>query len=330
MKKFKLIASVLLITFLASAIALGFHLYQLLHTPMSSVDREQSLTIKLEKNASAWQFAQMLEAKGLISDARLFWYWIRYKGFSNQLKAGVYELKANETPEQLLQRVIQGKVMVLSFKIIEGTTLNQVIANLDKAPYLLKTNVDWASIQNSYPTAEGLLLADTYHYNACSDARFIAQLANQNLHNYLALSWRTRDADLPYGSAYEMLIAASIIEKETSLANERKLISGVITNRLRRGMPLQMDPTVIYALGANFQGKLTHENMSVDSPYNTYKFRGLPPTPIAMVGKEAIDAAAHPQASDYLYFVARGDGSHIFSKTYEEQKQAILRYQKKG
>ena len=127
-----------------------------------------------------------------------------------------------------------------------------------------------------------------------------------------------------------MLIAASIIEKETAVPQERKLISGVVINRLNKHMPLQMDPTVIYAMGDTYKGSLTHEDLSINSPYNTYQNRGLPPTPIAMVGKEAIDAAAHPQLSNYLYFMARGDGTHQFSQTYEEQKQAINQYKGKG
>lgn len=330
MKKFKLLASVLLLFLLVIIAFPAYNLYQIYYVPMLNSAPDKAQVITVEKNSTAKQFTQLLKANHLISNAQIFWYWMRYQGLTNQLKAGIYDLRAGETANDLLHRVIQGKVMVLSFKIIEGTTLNQVIANLDKAPYLTNTRVDWTGIQNSYPNAEGLLLADTYYYNAGTDARFITQLAHQNLHHYLSQAWKTRDIGLPYGSPYDMLIAASILEKETSRANERKLIAGVIANRLDRRMPLQMDPTVIYALGANFQGKLSHENMSVDSPYNTYRYRGLPPTPIAMVGKEAIDAAAHPEPSDYLYFVAKGDGSHVFSKTYEEQRQAIFEYQKKG
>ena len=134
---------------------------------------------------------------------------------------------------------------------------------------------------------------------------------------------------LPYQTAYEMLIAASIIEKETAIPKERRLIAGIIINRLRKHMPLQMDPTVIYALGSQYHGTLRREDLQIDSPFNSYLHRGLPPTPIAMVDKDAIDAAAHPEPTDYLYFVATGNGSHHFSVNYEEQKQAIQYYLRK-
>jgi UPF0755 protein len=202
--------------------------------------------------------------------------------------------------------------------------------NLRQAPYLAYSQTDWSKIKGNYLSAEGLLLADTYHYDAGSMSNKILELANKNLNNYLNNSWLQRSKDLPYKSSYELLIVASIIEKESSIPAERRLISGVIINRLQKSMPLQMDPTVIYALGINYKGKLTKENLHIDSPYNTYLNRGLPPTPISMVGKDAIDAAAHPTFSNYLYFVARGDGSHDFSVNYEEQLQAVSRYRNLG
>lgn len=183
--------------------------------------------------------------------------------------------------------------------------------------------------KKNYPSAEGLLLADTYQYQGGSSSKALLEQAHRNLLNYLNISWTNRAANLPYKTPYELLIAASIIEKETAIAQERKLISGVMVNRLKKKMPLQMDPTVIYGLGNQYTGKLTHNDLLIESPYNSYLNRGLPPTPIAMVGKEAIDAAAHPQLSNYLYFVAKGDGTHQFSETYEQQKQAINQYRRK-
>ena len=191
---------------------------------------------------------------------------------------------------------------------------------------------DWQTIRHPervtlpLPSSEGLLLADTYQYNACSQARDVLNRAHSNLQHYLEASWQQRAANLPYKTPYDLLIAASIIEKETANSNEKRLISSVIVNRLRKFMPLQMDPTVIYGLGTAYTGKLTHNDLQIDSPYNTYRYRGLPPTPIAMVGKDAIDAAAHPASTNFLYFVARGDGTHYFSTSYNEQKSAIARY----
>ena len=160
--------------------------------------------------------------------------------------------------------------------------------------------------------------------------------ANKNLQNYIETLWANRNPVVPYKNAYELLIAASIIEKEASLPLERKIISGIIVNRLKLRMPLQMDPTVIYAVANEKRLKqlstegsappLTREDLKIKSPYNTYTNRGLPPTPIAMVGKESLEAAAHPEENSYLYFYAKGDGSHQFSKTYKEQQQAIHQF----
>lgn len=284
----------------------------------------------VDKNTSAADFARLLKSKQLISVERLFLLLIRLEGGSHRLKAGVYQVVPGETAQQLLYKVIAGEVLVNPFKIIEGTTLKQVMSNLENAPYLLYNTADWQPIQGDYPSPEGLLLADTYSYNAGSGAKHLLKNANEGLLRFLSYTWSSRNPELPYKTSYELLIAASIVEKEAALLNERKIIAGIIVNRLKRGMPLQMDPTVVYALGDRYTGKLKHEDIEVNSPYNTYRHRGLPPTPIAMVGKEAIEAAAHPQISNYLYFVAKGDGTHYFSATYEEQKKAILLYHSKG
>lgn len=311
---------------LAALALLGNEFYRLVSKPMLS-ENSAPVTLKIDKNTTASSLVKMLESKHLIKSDRLLLALIRIQGLAPKLKAGTYQIKPGESAQQLLNKINSGKVMVESFRIIEGSTLNQVIANLQKAPNLKSEYIDWHPIIANHSSAEGLLLADTYNYDAGSEAKPLLKLANQKLQEYLAESWKNRSADLPYQSPYELLIAASILEKESAISEERKIISGIIVNRIKKQMPLQMDPTVIYALGQNYKGKLSHEDMSVHSAYNTYINRGLPPTPIAMVGKNAIDAAAHPQLSNYLYFVAKGDGSHQFSATYEEQKEAILRHQ---
>lgn len=304
------------------------YIYQQINSPMQPKD-DTSAIIKLDKAASAHQFVNALKNKQLINSTHLLLSVIRFKGLSHQLKAGIYQIKPGETALQLLDRVIAGDVLVEYFTIIEGTTQQRVNKELMNAPYLQYQADDWSSIQGSYSNAEGLLLADTYQYNGGSSSKFLLELAHKSLVNYLNKAWNGRDENLPYKTPYELLIAASIIEKETSLKHEKKLISGVILNRLKVRMPLQMDPTVIYGLGDQYKGKLSHNDMQHNSPYNTYRNKGLPPTPIAMVGKEAIDAAAHPQLSNYLYFVAKGDGSHHFSENYTQQRQAIERYRRK-
>lgn len=307
---------------------LFWNIYNLVKIPIISKN-EPAMIISLDRSASANQFANILKKNKLISSTKLLVLLIRFQGLSHQLKAGVYQIKPGETATQLLGRVVSGDVLTQNFSIIAGTTQLKIAQDLSQATHLHYNPADWTSIQGNYSNAEGMLLADTYQYRGGSSSHTLLEQAHQNLMNYLANSWANRSSDLPYQTPYELLTAASIIEKETAIPEERKLISGVMVNRLKMKMPLQMDPTVIYGLGSHYKGKLSHNDLLIDSPYNSYRYRGLPPTPIAMVGKEAIDAAAHPQLSHYLYFVAKGDGSHQFSETYEQQRQAINRYQRK-
>ena len=360
-----IICSLLLILLWVST--LGFNLYRLYYQPMTLGDSLTSV-VQLDKSMSATSFAHTLKSQHLIQSERLFLALVRTENLSHRLKAGIYQVKAGETCLQFLNRVVAGDVLIESFQIIEGTTRRQVSENLAKADYLTYNDVDWlavtaANAHTVFPvkagidpqssidvqsgkdsrlrgkdtlfsgpiaSAEGSLLADTYHYNAGSQAKDLLVRAHTSLQQYLDYSWQHRLQGLPYKTPYELLIAASIIEKETAVPAERHLIAGVIINRLNKHMPLQMDPTVIYALGETYNGKLTHEDMQIDSPYNSYRYRGLPPTPIAMVGKDAIDAAAQPELTDYVYFVARGDGTHQFSVTYDQQKEAIARYLRKS
>jgi UPF0755 protein len=300
-------------------------LYPLFYQPMS-VSKMKPAVIVLDQRASAASFVQLLKDQGLISSQRLFLFLIRLQGLSHQLKAGVYLVKEHESAEQFLHRVVAGDVLTKTFPIIDGTTQAQVSADLQSADYLTYHASDWSLVASPFSSAEGLLLADTYYYDAGSHSRQLLEQAHQRLLNYLGFSWQHRRSKLPYKTSYELLIAASIIEKEAASSEERRLISGVIVERLRKKMPLQMDPTVIYARGITHQGTLTRKDLQIDSPYNTYRYRGLPPTPIAMVGKDAIDAAAHPKITHFLYFVAKGDGTHCFSMNYEQQKKAVARY----
>lgn len=304
-------------------------MYFLLYAPMPISAHAQSGVISIEKNSSAVTFVHELKHKSLIDSPRLFLMWIRFQGYANKLKAGIYSIKPGETAQDLLRHVVAGDVLVLPFQIIEGTTQRHIMSQVEQLSYIVQQPDVWVKIAEDHASAEGMLLADTYHYDAGSESSALLMTAHLNLNRYLNDAFAKRAPNLPYKSPYELLIAASIIEKETSNAKERRLISGVIVNRLRIRMPLQMDPTVIYALGSSYTGKLTHVNLSVDSPFNTYKHYGLPPTPIAMVGRDAIDAAAHPEVTKLLYFVASGNGCHHFSETYEQQKKAIADYKVK-
>ncbi len=322
--KFVVVCAILVFVVLS---IFGLNAYRSYSRPMI-VGKNERVIISIDKSMSASAFAHMLKTQHLIPSERLFLTLIRTRGLSQRLKAGVYQINPGESAEQFLSRVVNGDVLKQSFSIIEGTTQAQISANLEHAPYLIYHSTDWQAIAAKQKNAEGLLLADTYNYNAGTQSKNLLELAHNNLQQFLEYSWQHRSQGLPYKTSYEMLIAASILEKEAANPRERRLISGIIINRLRKNMPLQMDPTVIYALGSQYKGTLTREDLHVDSPYNSYRYRGLPPTPIAMVGKDAIDAAAHPEQTDYLYFVAVGDGSHYFSVTYEQQKQAVARYRK--
>lgn len=325
MRKFTMSCALALL--LMGSLVIALKLYYLLYRPLPiNTNDTQSFIIQLDKNTSAVSFVHLLERNKLIQSPRLFLLYIRLHGFSKHLKAGVYEIKVGETARQFLQRVLDGDVLMLPFRISDGTTQRNIAAQLEHLPYLIQQPDDWAAIATGHSSAEGLLLADTYHYEAGSRSAQLLLTAHTHLMQFLDKCWTTRNANLPYKTPYEMLIAASIIEKEASKPDEKRLISGIIMNRLLKRMPLQMDPTVIYALGAQFQGKLTHQDLSIDSPYNTYKYYGLPPTPIAMVGRDAIDAAAHPTITQYLYFVADGSGGHHFSETYVQQRKAITEY----
>lgn len=292
--------------------------------------QKQAIIFVVDRNTSASTLAKQLKNKQLILSERVFLFFIKIKGLAPHLRAGIYEILPGESTHQFLEKVVGGKVLVQAFRVIEGTTINQVKANLARAPFLKYTGEDWKIITTTYPNLEGLLLADTYYYNAGSEGKALLRLAHQSLLRYLDSCWKTRSVGLPYHSSYELLIVASILEKETALPKERRIISGIIINRLKKNMLLQMDPTVIYALGSQYHGKLLHEDLTIRSPYNTYRNRGLPPTPIAIVSRDALNAAAHPKITNYLYFVAKGDGTHQFSSSYEEQKQAITQFHEKG
>ncbi|WP_419421058.1 endolytic transglycosylase MltG [Legionella sp. D16C41] len=310
-----------------TAVLLLIWLYMLLNKPMMTAGK--SLILEVKPNSTATALIQNLYKNGFIDSKFTIENYIKYKGLANQLKAGVYQIQPDESAPDLIDRIVAGDVLIAAFRIIEGSNLYQIKQKLSQAPYLHYEPNDWLSIIGKYTSAEGLLLADTYYYDAGSDAKRLLITANKKLLAILDTNWETRSPNLPYKTPYELLIAASILEKETSLSQERKIISGIVVNRIKKQMPLQMDPTVIYALGSTYSGKLSHQDLATNSPYNTYLYRGLPPTPIAMVGRDAIEAAAHPQFSNYLYFVAKGDGTHIFSTTYEEQKKAIARYMNK-
>ncbi|MDS4015881.1 MAG: endolytic transglycosylase MltG [Candidatus Accumulibacter sp.] len=254
----------------------------------------------------------------------------------SSIKAGSYELAQGSTMLDLLGKLTRGDVTQAELLIIEGWTFRQLRARLDAHADLQH---DTAGLPDSElltrlgareAAAEGLFFPDTYLFSKRSSDLDLLARAYRAMQAHLAREWQTRADGLPYRDAYQALIMASIIEKETGRADERSLIAGVFVNRLRQGMLLQTDPTVIYGLGEAFDGNLRKRDLLADTPYNTYTRRGLPPTPIALPGLASLRAALHPAASDALYFVARGDGSSHFSRTLDEHNEAVGRFQRRS
>ena len=257
----------------------------------------------------------------------------RLQGSESRLKAGEYLLHSGTTQRQLLEQFEAGKVVQHSLALIEGWSYKQIIQAVNDNEVLIKTLPDTDSntvmAALGYPKVhpEGRFFPDTYHFpSGMTDVEFLLR-AYERMLEILDEEWQQRAEGLPYTTADQALIMASIIEKETAVASERAAIAGVFVRRLQKGMKLQTDPTVIYAMGENYNGNIRRKDLKTDSPYNTYVVAGLPPTPIALPGVEAIHAALHPEQGETLYFVAKGDGSHYFSKTLKEHNRAVAKYQ---
>lgn len=278
-------------------------------------------------------FADQLQQEGLLKEKWSFLFWARYRKLSSSLKAGEYEIPANSTMNDLLHLVTSGKVIDYPVTFIEGWNFKQLREALSKQRKL-KHVIDKLGDQQlmeklgaagQHP--EGRFYPDTYHYTASMTDLDILRQAYNKMTKFLNTQWKMRDEGLPLQNSNEALVLASIIEKETGAEEERPLIAGVFINRLRKGMLLQTDPTVIYGMGDSYKGNIRRKDLRIDTPYNTYTRKGLPPTPIAMPGGEAIKAALHPEETNALYFVAKGDGTHYFSATLREHNNAVNKYQ---
>ena len=262
----------------------------------------------------------------------LYW-WIRLSGQSRQLKAGSYEFSAPQSPRSIIDKLVRGEVAQRSVTLVEGYTFAQWRALLRSAPALAPDSAPLsdAAVMEKLGRAgvhpEGRFFPDTYLYPKGSSDWVVLRRSLEAMDQHLASAWAARTADCPLRTADELLVLASIVEKETGRASDRAQIAAVFSNRLRKGMLLQTDPTVIYGMGARFDGNLRKRDLLTDTPWNTYTRAGLPPTPIAMPGQDALLAAAQPLQSDALYFVARGDGSSQFSASLDEHNRAVRKYQ---
>jgi UPF0755 protein len=276
----------------------------------------------------------MLEREGVIGNAPVFWLLGRVLGKGATLKAGVYTLDKPLTPLALYGMIERGEVSQAVVQFIEGWNWREVRAALAAQPLLKHDSAGMSDAEllqaigaeASYP--EGLLFPDTYFYAPHSSDLNVLRRAYRLQHEKLMAAWETRALGLPYRTPYEALIMASIVEKETGAAFERPQIAAVFMNRLRLGMRLQTDPTVIYGMGERYDGNLRRIDLQTDTPYNTYTRSGLPPTPIAMPSEAAIQAALNPAKTDALYFVSRNDGTHVFSSNLDAHNRAVNRYQR--
>lgn len=298
--------------------------------------REAKVDFRITPKSSLRSAAAQMQEAGVGINADLLALLARWQGGATGIKAGSYSVKQGITPNQLLTKLVRGEVTQGEVLLVEGWTFRQWRARLDQHPDLKHETLGLseAEIANRLGIdggkLEGWLLPDTYLFDKqSSDIELLAR-AHRAMKNKLDLAWNERAPDLPYKTPYEALIMASIVEKETGRSDDRAQVAGVFVNRLRKGMLLQTDPTVIYGLGETFDGNLRKRDLQTDTPYNTYARSGLPPTPIAMPGLASIQAALHPSANDMLYFVARGDGSSHFSRTLDEHNKAVSKYQKGG
>ncbi len=295
----------------------------------------EGLVYEVPRGASLAAVARDLEARGVVGNARYLAWYGRYTGQANRIRAGEYRLEPGLDPDGLLALLVSGRTVTYSLTLIEGWNIRQVRAAVAAHPVLehglgdVDDTALMALLGRPGEHPEGRFFPDTYHFSrGTSDLDFLRR-AMQAMDRELEAAWAGRAEDIPLETPYQALILASIIEKETGLAEERRDIAGVFTRRLRLGMKLQTDPTVIYGMGERFDGNIRRADLREDTPYNTYVHAGLPPTPIAMPGREALRAAVDPAPGNALYFVSRGDGSHVFSATLEEHNAAVRKYQLK-
>lgn len=299
----------------------------------NTVAEETLFEVKPGNSVNA--ISRNLHKQNLIASKFVFKAYVRLLNKGRSLRSGEFTIPAHQSVRHIVTLLTAGKTKQYSFTIIEGSSFKELVKQINTIDNIsnkaiLQNHAELlAAIDATEKHPEGLFLADTYYYTKGTSAKSILQRSYQAMQTLLAEAWPNRDTSSPIKTPYEALILASIIEKETGIASERPEISGVFINRLRKGMRLQTDPTVIYGIGDAYDGDIKYKDLRTDTPYNTYTRYGLPPTPIAMSGKAAILAALHPKATESLFFVATGDGGHTFTKTLKEHEAAVKVYLKK-
>ena len=336
MKKF-LIAILLLILILAGVASFGYYkIIEFVKTPVN-VQADQLLTI--ERGTTGSKLAALFEQEKLIDDGKLLPYLLKLKPELNKIKAGTYSLENVKTVQDLLDLLNSGKEVQFNVKWIEGKTFKDWRKDLENAPHLVQTLKDKSNEEIftlldlpdvgrnlELKNVEGWLYPDTYNYTPKSTDLELLKRAAERMEKALNKAWNERDEDLPLANPYEMLILASIVEKETGVADERAKVASVFLNRLKAKMKLQTDPTVIYGMGENYSGNIRKKDLEMSTPYNTYVIDGLPPTPITMPSESSLQSVAHPEKTDFYYFVADGSGGHKFTRNLNEHNKAVQEY----
>lgn len=319
----------------------GFWGYQKLtefvHTPVN-VTQDQLLTI--DRGTTGSKLAALLEQEKILEHADLLPWLLKLQPQLNKVKAGTYSLTGVKTLQDLLDMINSGKEAQFSVKFIEGKTFKEWRKNLENAPHLKQTLqgksdkeimalLDIPAVAKAvyeWNNMDGWLYPDTYNYTPNSTDLELLKRSTTRLQKALDKAWNERDENLPLTDPYQMLILASVVEKETGIAAERPQVASVFINRLKANMKLQTDPTVIYGMGERYTGNIRKKDLETMTPYNTYMIEGLPPTPIAMVSESALQAVAHPAKTDFYYFVADGSGGHKFTRNLNEHNKAVQEY----
>ncbi len=323
----------LLLLLLALALGIAGGGYWWVHQPFDDLPTA-TVDLSIEPGTSGREVAADVTQAGVLVNTLLLQLWFRVSGQSRLIRAGSYELDRNTTPRSLLQKLVRGEEALRSVTLVEGWNFRQVRDALAKAEQLKPDSAALSSqdimreLGKPGVSAEGQFFPDTYTYSKGASDMAVLRRALRAMDKRLAVAWDLRTPQSPLKTPQEALILASIVEKETGSPKDRPAIAAVFSNRLRIGMRLQTDPTVIYGLGDSFDGNLRKKDLLTDTPWNTYTRVGLPPTPIAMPGKASLLAAVQPAASKDLYFVARGDGSSQFSQSLDEHNRAVNKYQR--
>ena len=337
MKKFFFLL-LFLVALLAGASFWGYQqLQQFVQQPVN-VQKDQLLTV--ERGTTGNKLVTLLEQEGILDSAVLLPWALKLHPELSKVKAGTYLLDDVKTVEDLLKLLNSGKEAQFNVQFIEGNTFKNWRKHLENAPHLKQTLKDKSEQEifqllalpkvskaiDEWMKIDGWLYPDTYNYTPNSTDLELLQRAAERMKKALEKAWNNRDKNLPLADPYEMLILASIVEKETGIAAERPQIASVFINRLKAKMKLQTDPTVIYGMGEDYNGNIRKKDLEMPTPYNTYVIDGLPPTPIAMPSEEALQAAAHPAQTEFYYFVADGTGGHKFSRNLNEHNKAVQEY----